>query len=230
MESKITSAVIISLVVGFGGGVLIGYLTAPQEEVVDTETQVIETSDLDPTVVVVEPAADLRVTMNSLLKEHVNLGLATLRAAYDGDESFEAAEASLDENSIAIAAAVGSVYGEQAEEDFLALWRDHIGFFADYTVGLATDNQEQIDQAIQDLNGYAADAGAFFSSANPNIEAVAVQDLAMEHGKLVRDSMAAYDEGDYTRSYELELEANDQISSIADALTGGIVAQFPENF
>ncbi len=228
MENKVGTAVIIALLVGLGGGALIGYAVAPEKEMMNNESGM--SADMTPSMVIMEPSTDLRVAMNGLLKEHVNLGLATLRAAYDGGDSFEGAEAALDQNSVDLAAAVGSVYGADAEKQFLALWREHIGFFADYTVGLATDDQAKIDQAVRDLGGYAAGAGEFFSSANPNIDAVAVKELAMEHGKLIREAMAAYDKGDYAQSYELELAANDQVSKIADALTTGIVVQFPEKF
>ena len=48
------------------------------------------------------------------------------------------AAGALDGNSIDIAKAIGSVYGAGAEQAFLPLWRKHIGFVVDYTVGVAT--------------------------------------------------------------------------------------------
>lgn len=177
-----------------------------------------------------EKAVGLRLALNHLLKEHVSLGLETLRAAYDGSESFEGAFSALDENSKAIAGAVGSVYGDEAESSFLEVWRGHIVFFADYTTGLKTNDDDMVDQAIADLKGYAKTAGAFFSGANPHIPADAVESLAMEHGRLVRESMMAYDQENYVRSFEIGREATEQVGMIADALAGGIVMQFPELF
>ena len=43
----------------------------------------------------------------------------------------------LDANSVALAKTLGSVYPD-AEKPFLASWRQHIGFFVDYTLGKAT--------------------------------------------------------------------------------------------
>lgn len=176
------------------------------------------------------PADDLRVGLNSDLKEHVDLGLIALRSAYDGDEDTGAAVAALDENSKDLAAKVGSVYGDQAEENFLALWRDHIGFFVDYTKGLKADNETKMQQADEDLKGYAQSAGTFFNNANPNIPKDAVVQLAEEHKKLVIASMEAYDKGNYEKAYRKEREANKQVSKIADALTKGIVKQNPGVF
>jgi len=88
------------------------------------------------------PAASLRVALNSLLGEHVILAAAATGAALDGrDAEFKAAAGALDANSVEIAKAIGSVYGEGAEQAFLPLWRRHIGFAVDYTVGVATKDQ-----------------------------------------------------------------------------------------
>ena len=175
-------------------------------------------------------AANLRALLNAQLREHVALGIETLRLAYDGHAGFNAAVAELDDNSVALAASVGSVYGAEAEAQFLAVWREHIGFFADYTTGLATNDEAKKAQAVADLNGYAQTAGAFFSGVNPNLPASAVEALAKEHGMLVRASLDAYAAGNYELSFEKSHEAYEQVSKIADALAGGIVAQFPGNF
>lgn len=176
------------------------------------------------------PADDLRVGLNSDLKEHVDLGLIALRNAYNGDPGTQASVSQLDENSKELAAKVGSVYGDQAEEDFLALWRAHIGFFVDYTKGLKADNQTKMQTADENLKGYAQSAGNFFNGANPNIPKSAVVNLAEEHKNLVIASMEAYDKGNYEKAYRKQREANKQVSKIADALTAGIVKQKPELF
>ncbi|MFQ3274928.1 MAG: hypothetical protein ACI9LV_000660 [Candidatus Nanohaloarchaea archaeon] len=176
------------------------------------------------------PADDLRVGLNSDLKEHVDLGLIALRNAYDGDADTQASVAQLDQNSQDLAAKVGSVYGDEAEQQFLGLWRDHIGYFVDYTEGLKADNQTKMDRADQNLEGYAESAGTFFNDANPNIPRDGVVTLAEEHKTLVIESMEAYDEGNYEMAYQKQREANKQVSKIADALTAGIVEQNPETF
>lgn len=176
------------------------------------------------------PAATLRVNLNALLKEHVDLGLVALRSAYDGDADTDAAVGQLDQNSQELAAAVGSVYGDKAETQFLALWRDHIGYFVDYTVGLKTNNQTKMARANENLKGYAESAGTFFHSANPNIPKQAVVDLAERHKELVIASMEAYDAGNYKKAYKKERQANKQISKLADALATGIVKQYPDRF
>src|SRR5215470_13033206 len=74
---------------------------------------------------------------------------ASLRAALDGREAeFKAAADALDANSVEISKAIGSVYGEGAEQAFLPVWRRHIGFAVDYTVGVATKDQVKQQKAV----------------------------------------------------------------------------------
>src|SRR4029434_6529332 len=113
-------------------------------------------------------AADLRVGLNSLLGEHVLIAaVATSHALGGRDAAFKGAVGGLDANSIDISKAIGAVYGADAEKAFLALWREHIGFFVDYTTGVATKDKAKQEKAVADLVGYASDFGAFLSSANP---------------------------------------------------------------
>jgi len=84
------------------------------------------------------PASSLRLELNDILREHVNIALNTLRNAYDGKEDFDASFELLDDNSVDLANLIGSVYGDEAEETFLKLWRDHINFFANLTIGAKT--------------------------------------------------------------------------------------------
>ena len=113
---------------------------------------------------------DLRTGLNSLFREHVFLAAAATGAALAGrDGEFKAAAGALDGNSIDIAQAIGSVYGAGAEQAFLPLWRKHIGFVVDYTVGVATKDDAKKNKAVTDLVQYTQDFGAFLASANPNL-------------------------------------------------------------
>lgn len=175
-------------------------------------------------------AADLRVTLNALEREHVNLAAAATRRGFQGDPDFQAAAAQLDANSKEIAAAVGSVYGPEAEQQFYEIWASHIGFFVDYTVAAKSGNQAGMDKAVADLGGYQNAIADFLSEANPNLPRQAVFDLVGEHITLLKGAVDAYGGKDYPTSYAKEHEANVQIGTIADALSGAIVKQNPEKF
>jgi hypothetical protein len=95
-------------------------------------------------------AAELRTGLNALLSEHVILAASATGAALGGrDAEFKAAAAALDANSVDLSKAIGSVYGQGAEDAYLPLWRRHIGFFVDYTVGVATKDTAKQDKAVR---------------------------------------------------------------------------------
>ena len=109
-------------------------------------------------------ASDLRTGLNTMLAEHVYLADAALGGR---STEFKDAAAALDANSVALGKAIGSVYGDGAGAAFLELWRKHIGFFVDYTTGVAKKDKAAQDKAVNDLIGYAADFAAFLDSAIP---------------------------------------------------------------
>ena len=177
------------------------------------------------------PASALRTALNGLLGEHAILAAAATGAALDGrDAEFKAAAAALDANSVDITKAIGSVYGKDAEQAFLPLWRRHIGFAVDYTVGVTTKDQAKQQKAVGDLIAYTQDFGAFLSSANPNLPKSVVADLVKHHVVTLKDVIDAQASKDYTRAYTAQRAATAHMAMIADPLAGAIVKQFPDTF
>jgi hypothetical protein len=176
-------------------------------------------------------SSDLRVGLNSLLKEHVYLAASTTGAALGGrNDEFKSAAAALDSNSVALSQAIGSVYGSDAGTAFLALWRKHIGFFVDYTTGVAKKDKKAQEKAVQDLLGYASDFAAFLSSANPNLPASVVTDLVKSHVVGLKAAVDAQGKKDYATAYAKVREAAAHMQMIADPLAGAIAKQFPDKF
>ena len=176
-------------------------------------------------------AADLRVLLNALERQHVDLASAAVRAGFDGHASFASTAGELDKNSVALADAVASIYGPSAKDPFLAIWRSHIGFFVDYTVAAKAGDKIKMDTAVKNLTeGYVPAIADFFSKANPNLPRDVVAQLVTQHVLHLKAAVDAYGAGNFAQSYAKQTEAYNQIGSIADALAGGIVKQFPEKF
>jgi len=177
------------------------------------------------------PAAALRTTLNLALREHVYLAAAATNAALGGrDAEFKAAAGVLDANSVAIAKAIGSVYGADAEKAFLPLWRKHIGMVVDYTIGKAAKDQAKQDRAVSDLLGYTQDFGAFLSGANPNLPKAVVADLVKHHVVTLKDVIDAQAAQDQARAFMAERTGAGHMQVIADPLAEAIVQQFPDRF
>jgi hypothetical protein len=176
-------------------------------------------------------AADLRTGLNALLSEHVDLAAAATGHALGGREApFKAAAGALDANSVDLSKAIGSVYGADAEQAFLPLWRKHIGFVVDYTVGLASKDKPKQDKAVSELIGYTEDFGAFLSSANPNLPKEAVAGLVKGHILSLKEVIDAQAAGDFPKAYMSARKAYGHMHMIGDPLAGAIAKQFPDTF
>ena len=222
-HNKMATA-IVTVVIGLVLGGAIGYATGQNKEDDhnDTQQSSIVTTD--------NKAAGLRVVLNNLEAQHVDLASAATRAGFDGSPMFEASAAALDNNSVALSKAVGSVYGAEAEAKFLEIWRSHITFFVNYTVAAKGGDQAGMDKAVSDLNGYVSAISDLLGGAT-GLPKEAVASLVTEHVSLLKNAVDKHGAGDYAGSYAAQQEARDQITTkIADTLAGAIVKQSPDKF
>ena len=170
-------------------------------------------------------------TLTMAFQEHTYLAARATGAALGGrDPEFKAAAAALDANGVDISKAIGSVYGQGAQDAFLPLWRRHIGFVVDYTVGVATKDQAKQQKAVEDLVGYSQDFGAFLASANPNLPKDVVAGLVKDHILTLKPVIDAQAAGDQPKVYTMLRSATVHMRMIADPLAEAIVKQFPQKF
>ena len=170
-------------------------------------------------------AADLRAALTNLLADHVWLAGNALETAVlaGGDltkPDVKGAVAALDENSVALSKAVGGLYPD-AEKPFLASWRQHIGFFVEYTLGKATKDDAKVEKAKKDLDGYRTSFGQLINSVVPELPADAVANELTPH---VSTLFAAIDAmvGGKTDVQSLLIAATSHMPMTAAALAGGI--------
>ncbi len=177
------------------------------------------------------PAVELRASLNTLLSEHVYLAARATGAALRGNmTAFRAAATALDANSNDIIAAIGSVYGPDAQRAFDPLWKKHIAFVVDYTTGLATNNKAKQDRAVQDLLAYTQEFGAFLNSATKTLPTDAVANLVRDHILTLKAVIDAQKAGNQPAVYGNLRKALGHMQMVADPLAEAIVKQFPDRF
>ncbi len=227
-KSSLATGVIVALVVGALLGGVIGRSTAMSKQ--DTTKKSVDKNSGMMMAGDSAKASDLRAILNNGLTEHVDLAAAATRAGFDGQPQFEASAKALDNNSVALSKAIGSVYGADAEKRFLEIWRSHIGFFVDYTVAAKTGDMAGMDKAVQNLMGYVEAFSSFLSQANPNLPNDVLQAKVTDHVLQLKGAVDAYGAGDYAKSYALQAEASEHMAMTADTLSSAIVKQFPDKF
>ncbi|HEX3199153.1 MAG TPA: hypothetical protein VHR39_16515 [Propionibacteriaceae bacterium] len=170
-------------------------------------------------------AAALRATLTSLLSDHVWLAGNALDTAVQRkgdlkDPQVVGAVKALDANSVALAKAVGSVYPD-AEKPFLASWRQHIGFFVNYTLGKATKDDKRVAKAKADLDNYRTSFGELINSVVPELPADAVVEELKPHVNSLYAAIDASVAGKPDYQTKLSMAAN-HMAMTAEILAGGI--------
>ena len=193
------------------------------------------TADADAVGGIGTEAAVLVQGLTDLLDSHVFLaGIAVEQAVITGDPEspqFIAAAEALDTNSQDLAAAIESVYGPEAGEQFLDLWRQHIEFFVQYTVGGLTKDAKSQNEAKARLDQYRQDFGAFIDSATKGeLPADDVAAALQEHVDSLIETIDLAIAGDTEVFASLYASAHDHMPGTASALAGGIVAANPDKF
>lgn len=128
----------------------------------------------------------------------------------------------LDANSVALAKTLGSVYPD-AEKPFLASWRQHIGFFVNYTLGEATKNDNQVAKAKADLDAYRTSFAQLINSVVPELRADAVAEELIPHVDSLFTAIDASVAGEPDYQSKLSIAAQ-HMAMTAAVLTSGIIA------
>lgn len=176
------------------------------------------------------PAAPkLHAALRSLWHGHIVHTRAYAMAVKAGNQA-TAAKAANDvvANAKQIANAVAGFYGADAGKGMLKLLAGHWAGVKALTDAEHAGDQAASDKAMQDLSANAGEIAKFLHGANPaNWPEATVQGLLLEH---VADHQVQIGEimgGDSAAEAQTWARMQEHMNMIADALAGGIAAQFP---
>jgi hypothetical protein len=174
---------------------------------------------------------DFRTALNQLLQEHLFLASFATDAAIDGrNDEFAAAGGALNTNGTDLGAAIGTLFGTEAEDEWNRIWSAHNGFFVDYTTGVATDDQAVKDQAVEDLTTvYVPEFSAFLAGAT-GLPEDALAELITEHVLTTAAVVDAQGAGDAAAAADADRQAAVHMRMLGDPLAEAIVAAQPESF
>lgn len=172
--------------------------------------------------------AAMRAELSSKLQEHTYLaGLAGATIVAGG--ASEPLTDALEENSLELARAFGTVYGDDVQRQFLALWRQHIDFIVAFSRSAKANDTAGMDKARQDLDGYRTAFGEFLAKANPNFAAQDIEKALGVHVDSLLAAVGAEATQDPARVAKLK-EAAGHMPKTGFYLASGIARQFPAKF
>ena len=175
-------------------------------------------------------ATALRQDMRKLWTDHVIWTREYIVAAVGDQPDAQAAAARLMKNQEDIGAAVAGYYGKPAGDRLTALLKDHISIAVDIIKFAKAGDKASQQQANTKWLRNAEDISDFLSKANPNWPRAVLVKMMNMHLSTTTDEVVAR----LTKNWDADVRAFDavyeHILAMADALSDGIIKQFPEKF
>jgi hypothetical protein len=176
------------------------------------------------------PADTLHQNMRKLWTDHVVWTREFIIAATENPPDVKAVTDRLMKNQEDIGSAVGTVYGDAAGQKLTTLLKEHIAIAADLVKAAKAKDTAKQTQADQKWHKNAQDIADFLSQANPNWPKATLMDLLNMHLSTTADEVNARLKKDWDADVKAFDAVYSHILKMSDALSDGIVKQFPQKF
>jgi hypothetical protein len=175
--------------------------------------------------------AEFHDAMRKLWEDHVTWTRLFIVSAVADLPDLQVTTERLLANQVDIGNAVKPYYGEEAGNQLTVLLQEHITTAAAIVDAAKRGDTEAVNTASASWYDNADRVARFLNDANPDEWKLGeAKSMMREHLDLTLDEAVAQLSGDYAGSVALYDEIHVQILGMADMLSGGIVAQFPEKF
>lgn len=182
------------------------------------------------TTVSSQSAVDLRMAMRKLWEDHITYTRNFIISALGDLEDTEKVTERLLRNQDDIGNAIKPVYGEDAGKKLAALLRDHILIAADIVKAAKAGNTDGVTEGEKRWHANADEIAAFLSGANPNWPKAVLTDLLYKHLDYTTTEVVSRLKKDWAADIDAYDKGHDHMLIFADALTNGIVKQFPKKY
>ena len=173
----------------------------------------------------------LTLAMDKLWEDHVTWTRMYIMSATSDLPDADIAAQRLLQNQVDIGNAIKPVYGDEAGEQLTSLLNDHILTAADLLAAAKVSDTAKLEDANRRWYANADQIATFLNSANPGHWSLAdMQSMMNSHLDLTFEEATARLEGDWAGDVAAYDKVHDEILHMADMLTQGIIAQFPDIF
>ena len=194
------------------------------------DTQPAAAADMHSSTSMDNRRTALGKAMRDLWADHVIWTRTYIIAATSDSPDAQAAATRLLANQDQIGQAIVPYYGQAAGTKLAGLLREHILIAVDLVAAAKANDQAKLGDADRRWHANAADIATFLSGANPNWPREAVLSMMNEHLALTTQEATARLKKDWNSDVATFDKIFDQAMMMADALTDGIVKQFPDRF
>jgi hypothetical protein len=178
----------------------------------------------------VSAATTLHQDMRKLWTDHVVWTRDYIVAAVGDQPDAQAAATRLLKNQEDIGSAIAGFYGKAAGDALTTLLKEHITIAVDLIKAAKAGDKAAQGQADAKWKKNATDIADFLSKANPNWPRATLVEMMNKHLSTTTDEVVAR----LTKNWDADVKAFDAVYShilmMSDALSDGIVKQFPAKF
>jgi hypothetical protein len=195
-----------------------------------TNAGTLRTVESGGEVAITRDGSALKDAMRDLWADHVVWTRNYIVAAVANDPSASAAATRLLRNQEDIGNAIAPYYGSAAGARLTTLLKEHITIAVDLVAAAKAGDKTKVADADARWHRNAADLATFLSGANPNWPRATLLSMLNDHLALTTQEATARIEQRWADDISYFDRIFDQAMHMADALTTGIVKQFPSRF
>lgn len=177
-----------------------------------------------------EQRCALRTGMRKLWADHVFWTRDFIISAVSGASDTKAATERLLQNQDDIGNAIIPYYGKEAGQKLTALLKDHILIAADIVSAAKLNQTDKVTELDKKWHTNAQEIAAFLSGANKNWPEAELTKMLNSHLALTTEELMARLQSKWNEDVAAFDKIFTQALEMADALTNGIAAQFPNKF
>lgn len=177
-----------------------------------------------------QSAINLSKDMRKLWEDHIVWTRNYIISALSDLKDLEPVAQRLLQNQVDIGDALKPIYGQEAGSTLTGLLKDHILIATEVVKAAKEGNSEAVDASSKKWHSNADDIAKFLSEANPNWPFEIVKDMLYKHLEYTTGEVVSRLKKDWASDISFYDKNHVHMLMLSDAITDGIVKQFPDKF